>query len=341
MSHITLAERGHLRELIAHMRRAPLHAPVLATLMPELKHLLRADHAWSYRLAVDGARWTHAFYFSAGIPSLDATLTRTYLRQSPEPLVAYNPLRPEPSQRNRVYQLQREAPSEVLQRLRGVRDLGEALGTSRFDVLRTLVCSGERLLAWVGVMREGEAFSARERLLLSRLVAPLQRRLRVERRLERLSVAEAALPLVMEALPFAAFVLAPTGSMVHANTLGLALREHRGRVPLLQALRQAAAGKGGPGEFEVHALPGRHQLVFQRAAVEPLALRLAWAARTWRLTGRQREVLELLAAGRTNVQVAMALDCSESNVEAHMSALLKRAGCGSRAQLLARLWSGG
>jgi DNA-binding CsgD family transcriptional regulator len=340
MSHITLAERGHLRELIAHTRRAPLHTPVLATLMPELQHLLRADHAWSYRLAVDGARWTHAFYFGAGIPALDATLTRSHPRQGTQPLVAYNPLRPEPSQRNRVYQLRREAHSVLPQRFQGVRDLGEALGTSRFDVLRTLVCSGERLLAWVGVMREGEAFGARERLLLTRLVAPLQRRLRVERRLERLSVAEAALPLALEALPFAAFVLAPTGRVMHANALGLALREQRGRAPLAQALRQAAAGRGGPGEFEVHALPGRHQLVFQRAAVEPVALRLAWAARVWRLTARQREVLELLAAGRTNAQVAIALDCSESNVEAHMSALLKRAGCGSRAQLLARLWSG-
>ncbi|MCA1828795.1 MAG: LuxR C-terminal-related transcriptional regulator, partial [Myxococcales bacterium] len=43
----------------------------------------------------------------------------------------------------------------------------------------------------------------------------------------------------------------------------------------------------------------------------------------------------------SNRRVAASLGCSESTVELHVTALLEKAGCESRAQLVARVWGGG
>ncbi len=64
-------------------------------------------------------------------------------------------------------------------------------------------------------------------------------------------------------------------------------------------------------------------------------------ARRWGLTARQTEVLELLALGKANKVIAAELGCGESTVEFHVTALLAKAGCESRAELVARFWTEG
>lgn len=59
------------------------------------------------------------------------------------------------------------------------------------------------------------------------------------------------------------------------------------------------------------------------------------------LTARQREVLELLAKGASNRDIAQRLGCTERTVEVHVSEILRKAGCRNRAQLVASYWAGG
>jgi DNA-binding NarL/FixJ family response regulator len=58
------------------------------------------------------------------------------------------------------------------------------------------------------------------------------------------------------------------------------------------------------------------------------------------LTAREREILELLATGRSNQQIAAALFLSPKTIEHHLSGIYKKLGVRSRTQLAARLASG-
>ena len=59
----------------------------------------------------------------------------------------------------------------------------------------------------------------------------------------------------------------------------------------------------------------------------------------FRLTPRECDVLELVAAGQSNRGIANNLGCSSRTVEVHVSRLLEKSGCGSRAELIARVWA--
>jgi DNA-binding NarL/FixJ family response regulator len=52
------------------------------------------------------------------------------------------------------------------------------------------------------------------------------------------------------------------------------------------------------------------------------------------LTGRQVAVLELVASGKSNKQIAWELSISETTVKAHMTAILRKLGVTSRAQAI-------
>lgn len=52
------------------------------------------------------------------------------------------------------------------------------------------------------------------------------------------------------------------------------------------------------------------------------------------LTPQQLRILELVCAGRLNKQIAWELDVAESTVKAHVSAILRKLGAGSRVQAL-------
>jgi DNA-binding NarL/FixJ family response regulator len=108
-----------------------------------------------------------------------------------------------------------------------------------------------------------------------------------------------------------------------------------------------AAAKGdkvaGPSAFDVRRLSVRgwpaHALVTVKgySVMPPAHGRAESAAAKWRLTPRQREVLRLLSQGRTNKNIAATLGIAEVTVEVHVSAILRRAGAGSRAELIARM----
>lgn len=65
--------------------------------------------------------------------------------------------------------------------------------------------------------------------------------------------------------------------------------------------------------------------------------RLERARRQFRLTRRQRDVVELVVAGATNRSIAEILGISERTVEVHLTSIYERAGVENRASLVAQV----
>ncbi len=61
---------------------------------------------------------------------------------------------------------------------------------------------------------------------------------------------------------------------------------------------------------------------------------------SWGLTPREQTVLEQLARGQTNKQIASRLGCSIRTIEVHVTRILRKSGTSGRAELIARLWRG-
>jgi DNA-binding CsgD family transcriptional regulator len=103
------------------------------------------------------------------------------------------------------------------------------------------------------------------------------------------------------------------------------------REPLEQAARGFLA-------LEARADAAETEALLRRAGVRP-GVRGARAGRPRSgvagLTSREREVAELVAAGRTNAQVASALFVSEKTVKTHLTAILRKTGRPSRLAFVA------
>jgi DNA-binding CsgD family transcriptional regulator len=72
---------------------------------------------------------------------------------------------------------------------------------------------------------------------------------------------------------------------------------------------------------------------------EPEAEPVVVAIAALQLTPRQGQVLERVAEGLTNKEIAQLLGTAENTIELHITRILRKAGASSRAQLLAKLWS--
>ena len=65
------------------------------------------------------------------------------------------------------------------------------------------------------------------------------------------------------------------------------------------------------------------------------------AAPAVRLSPREREVLALVAEGRSNREIAAALIVTENTAKYHVAQLLNKLGAGSRAEAVARAVAAG
>jgi DNA-binding CsgD family transcriptional regulator len=82
-------------------------------------------------------------------------------------------------------------------------------------------------------------------------------------------------------------------------------------------------------------------LVTQTGATRASQQRIERVRALWTLTAREAEVLLELTHGGANKEIAKNLGCSFRTVEVHVASLLHKAGCASRTELLAQLWTWG
>jgi len=106
----------------------------------------------------------------------------------------------------------------------------------------------------------------------------------------------------------------------------------------------ASSGERLPLRAQVCALRGatEDRLMMRLRPVGPVQdpdARVGTAARRWKLTQKQRDVLLHVALGLSNKAAARRLGCAESTVELHLTAVFKRSGTKGRSMLLARLFS--
>ena len=120
--------------------------------------------------------------------------------------------------------------------------------------------------------------------------------------------------------------------LVEAERLGIAVLDDPGPVEVRRALEEGATGvvaRDAPGET-LHAaiaavragltvVPREHS----RQVVRPA------------LSHRERQVLTLMAEGRTNGEIARALILAESTVKCHVSTAYSKLGVGSRREAAA------
>ena len=91
---------------------------------------------------------------------------------------------------------------------------------------------------------------------------------------------------------------------------------------VMNAMRQRSEGARGEGGTRGSEMDAGHALD-PRQALEAA-----------NVTDREREVLELLAAGHTNAEISEALFVSESTVKTHVSSLLRKVHARDRIQLV-------
>ncbi|HEY2030090.1 MAG TPA: LuxR C-terminal-related transcriptional regulator [Myxococcales bacterium] len=315
------------RDLAATLTFEPLSARPLRSVVAQLPALLAADSACAFLVRERNLEFFHGANMPAGIRPAYAR----WLLSAPPRFANYDPDAPDRRQRNVVLRtheiralVNRGAPPVVSKFL-------PRFAISECAQMRVLVCDGPLLLAWAGVLRVGK-FSREDVRLFQTLVVPLQRRLAIERRLGEAQARAIDLGVAVEEVPAAVFVLGARGSVLHANAAGRALLD-QDRTAVEAQLATGLGVRSANIDADLRLA------VVQRPA-DP-APRVAAARIRWHLTPRQSQVLRHLASGLSNRAIAAELACAESTVELHVTALLEKSLCESRAQLVARLWSGG
>ncbi|HEY7633243.1 MAG TPA: LuxR C-terminal-related transcriptional regulator [Thermoleophilaceae bacterium] len=112
---------------------------------------------------------------------------------------------------------------------------------------------------------------------------------------------------------------------------GLPFEAARARVGLASALRELGRDDAARAEYD------RAVAVFADlgAASEERRAKLLRRTRRAELSAREREVLGLVAQGRTNAEIASALVLSEHTVHRHVANVLAKLGCSKRAEAVA------
>lgn len=322
--------------LVSGVRGSSVGGGVLAHLLPQLCRLTGAPRGLALTLAVstDGfaAGRLHAVRLE---PAVSRAAIQAALAANPRGVSPLMPLCTAGRDRNRPVALRLTSLPP------GAASLACALGVAGEHALRLVAWDGDVPLAWLAMFRD-RPFAAEEQELLAWVAPPLRARLQLETDVSDAPVAAAALQPALEAIAAPAFVLDGAGRVERVNGPGRALlaRDPAAREEL------CACARGAPcGRFTVKRLAapgiGEHVLAIAPAPDAGLAARLVRARDRWRLTPRQAEVLARIARGCSNKTIASDLACAESTVEVHVSALLAKSACESRAEAVAQLWSDG
>jgi DNA-binding NarL/FixJ family response regulator len=151
-----------------------------------------------------------------------------------------------------------------------------------------------------------------------------------------------ALDVALNAIDAPALVVDLGGAVLHGNTNAQTLLA-RDRQAVSRSLARAIAGAPADLAWDLTPLRGTEKppgfLAILRARRREVAVTdsVRTASERWHLTGRQTQVLELVARGFTNALIADSLRIGKGTVEFHLSAIFDKAGVDSRAMLISRI----
>ncbi len=334
----------------------------LGDVLPILAHATGAQRAAVYGLSAEEQGWSIDFFGILGMPSARGALLRSDIDASfrqGKRFALYDPSKVEAGQRDRVVAASswrsicegalpraidalRLSSHERSLRLEGVRRVGVVVkrwGLYDLPQMRVVLCDGAAMLAWIGVYSE-EMFDRRSHGMFRALVPALRDRMRVEARLGRAGCPIDPLAVVaLDHIASAAFVIDKRGRLVTANAAGRA-RLARAATETRAILDASKAGHTVAG-VSVTAVAGRGlpalRLVVADDHAQRRQLAIDRAAQRHGLTPRERQVLERMASGDTNRRIAGVLGCAERTVEVHVTRILAKLDCASRAEATARV----
>jgi DNA-binding CsgD family transcriptional regulator len=315
-------------------------SPWLPAFLDELRELLGARNAIAYRPTPNEKTWDLEFAVWTGKDSerpKNKLLRYVQSCASDAPrFAAYNPFAVQPQQRNvalstaDLFAVERSAP------LRHAH-LHSALGTDGNDQVRLLVCEGPRLLAWVGAIRE-EPFQRREIDALQTLADPLRRRLVAERQVPVAELRAACLDALLDALDYPAMVFDEHGAVELSNEPGLKWLDMAHRANAIEPLRAALISGGRHPDFSLIRLESRGcpgYVLALSTAGSAIGWGVARATKAWKLNSRQSSVVEQVASGKTNKEIAKALGCAEVTIEKYLTQIFRASGASSRVEIAA------
>jgi len=157
------------------------------------------------------------------------------------------------------------------------------------------------------------------------------------------AIASRALEATLEAIQTEAFIFTERGEVVMSNDAG---HEHLGRggCEWLAKTHRVTLGTGTetPDGFRVSPIKGtsspKHFLAVRLLRTGGHSQRLELARERWGLSSRQIQIMQHLAWGHSNRDIADTLNCSQKTVELHVSNILKKAKLNSRAEAVAAFW---
>jgi DNA-binding CsgD family transcriptional regulator len=217
-----------------------------------------------------------------------------------------------------------------------------SVGLDRHRQMCVAIYDGSILVAWVGGFQE-KPFERRQRHLFRAIVPALRRRFTWERQLRDLPRMLAALDGALDSIAKPAFLVGKEGEVLHASASARTMYD-RDRAGVRQALADAVHGRPDGSTWETTPFggvgPSAGFIAILRSS--PSGGRLDEAVRAatlrWTLTTRQSDVLNQVAWGLTNAEIADALAIGKGTVEFHVKALFDKAGVDNRARLIGRLF---
>ncbi|MCC6874097.1 MAG: hypothetical protein IT378_07290 [Sandaracinaceae bacterium] len=111
-------------------------------------------------------------------------------------------------------------------------------------------------------------------------------------------------------------------------------------------LQRLAHALGDPTRADIDVLPVRiadrvdRVVLIERGGGLSLEAKLRAAGERWRLSPRQCLVLDRVARGMSNKEIASELDCAEVTIENHLTAIFRKASVDGRGRLLAAVHGG-
>lgn len=170
---------------------------------------------------------------------------------------------------------------------------------------------------------------------------PFRRRLLAHKQQASERWHQAALESLVDALDEPAIVFHARGTVELANEAGLRWLDEAQARRAFEPLRNALATGGTHPQFTLIPLDARgcagYILALSSAPRRSLSGTVARASRAWNLSPRQSSVLEQVAFGKSNKEIAVALSCAEVTVEKCLTKLFRASGARSRTELTARL----